>query len=70
MGKPSTGIGVSEWRDMMESGNPSLVKMAEELEAIDRAMVESGAMDEPKYYWGSGGRGGSGGGSGKISTSI
>lgn len=66
------GVGVTLWRDMMESGDPELVAYAEELYRLDSAIVDSGARKERKYYWkkgGSGGRGG-GGGSKGIATNV
>lgn len=53
------GVGVTAWRDMMDSGDPKLVAYAEQLYNLDKALVDKGAIKEPKYYWGKGGRGGS-----------
>jgi hypothetical protein len=52
------GVGVTAWRDMMDSGDPKLVAYAEQLYNLDKALVDAGAVREPKYYWGKGGRGG------------
>lgn len=56
------GVGVTAWREMMESGDPKLVAYAEQLYNLDKALLDAGAVREAKYYW-KGGRGGSGSGS-------
>lgn len=45
------GIGVTAWRDMMESGDPELVAYAEKLYNLDKALLDAGAIKEQKYYW-------------------
>lgn len=57
------GVGVTAWREMMDSGDPKLVAYAEQLYNLDKALLDAGAVREAKYYW-KGGRGGSGGGRG------
>lgn len=52
------GVGVTAWRDMMESGDSELVAYAEQLYNLDKALLDAGAIKEQKYYWGKGGRGG------------
>lgn len=52
------GIGVTAWRDMMDSGDPELVAYAEELYNLDKALLDAGAIKEQKYHWGKDGRGG------------
>lgn len=67
------GIGVTKWREMMESGDEEVVAYAEKLYNLGEALVEAGAEEENKYYWkeGSiGSRGGSGGSSRKLVTNI
>lgn len=67
------GIGVSLWRDMMESGDPALVDYAEKLYNLDQILVEAGIIKEPKYYWkksGSGSRGGSSSKAPRFETNI
>ena len=54
------GVGVTAWREMMNSGDPELVAAAERLAELDAKMVEAGHADKAKYYWGKGGRGGGG----------
>lgn len=61
------GIGVTAWRDMMDSGDPEAVKYAKELAALDQKLLKAGLIKKAKYYWrggGSGGRGGRGGSKG------
>lgn len=67
------GVGVTAWRDMMNSGDPVLVEAAEQLAELDKKLLDAGHVKKAKYYWGKGGRGGSGGGRGgknSIVTSI
>lgn len=74
-GTASTGgVGVSDWRDMMDSGDPKIVAYAEKLYNLDKALLEAGAIKKQKYYWkgGGSGRGGRGGrgSSPRFSTDI
>lgn len=66
----SGGVGVTAWRDMMDSGDPKLVAYAEQLYNLDKALVDKGAVKEPKYYWGKGGRGGGSGSKPRFATDI
>jgi len=59
------GVGVTFWRQMMDSGDEKAVEYAKELAALDQKLLKAGLIKKAKYYWGKGGRGGSGrGGSG------
>jgi len=68
------GIGVTEWREMMESGDPVAVAYATRLQELDNQLVDGKLIDKPKYYWKGGGKGrGKGGGKGgasKLTTQI
>lgn len=61
----SGGVGVTNWRKMMESGDPELVAYAEQLYTLDKTLLDKGAVKKAKYYWLNGGRGGSGGRGGR-----
>jgi len=64
------GVGVTAWRDMMDSDDPKVVAYAEKLYNLDQALIEEGVVKEPKYYWGKNGRGGGKGSSPRFSTDI
>lgn len=61
--KANGGIGVTAWREMMESDDPDVVAYAQTLYTLDTALLEAGAIEDRKYYWKDGSRGGSGRGS-------
>jgi hypothetical protein len=65
------GIGVTAWRDMMDSNDPEAVKYAKELATLDQKLLKAGLIKKAKYYYRGGGSGGRGGSKGPaFNTSI
>lgn len=50
------GIGVSAWRDMMESGDAQAVEYAKQLADLDDKLFAAGLIKDLKYNWGNKGR--------------